>query len=486
MDMSQHSKEDLPDEVTPEANNAAPPQAKEVKVQIAAPKATREIISEFQPDAIEIEEKAPPRVARLTLYTITALIAAAIAWASFASIDEVVVARGKLVTTKPTMVVQPLETSIVRTIEVQPGDVVKAGQTLATLDATFSQADVDRRRTEYAALDAQVKRMEAELQGRNYAAEAGSSPDELLQVQVYTQRKAFHDAQMQNFDQQIAGQEAAITASTDQQSILAERQQTLTQIELAREKLAKQETGSLMNMLTSRDARLSVDASYAQAVGTQATATHAVAKLQADKQAFIEDFRRVTMETLAEKRSQRDSIGEELKKMELRRDMVKLTAPSDAVVLDLAQRSIGSVVREAEPVMTLVPLNVPLEAEVTINAGDIGRVASDAQARLKFDAFPFQKFGTGEGSVRTISRDAYSHDNSGNGTGANASEGENTAPYYKARLRLDKIDLRTPNDEVLLLPGMAVTAELKVGQRTVISYFLYPILKGLDTAIREP
>jgi HlyD family secretion protein len=208
--------------------------------------------------------------------------------------------------------------------------------------------------------------------------------------------------------------------------------------------------------------------------------------LQADKQAFIEDFRRVTMETLAEKRSQRDSIGEELKKMELRRDMVKLTAPSDAVVLDLAQRSIGSVVREAEPVMTLVPLNVPLEAEVSINASDIGRVASKAEARLKFDAFPFQKFGTGEGTVRTISRDSYSHDNSANGGAGNGNDGESAAPYYKARVRLDKTDLRTPNEDVLLLPGMTVTAELKVGQRKVISYFLYPILKGLDTAIREP
>jgi len=484
MDMTQH-KETLPESTEPEATQAE--QKTTVVVQPAAPKASKQVISEFQPDAIEIEERLPPRVARATLYMITALIAAGVAWASLASIDEVVVARGKLVTTKPTIVVQPIETSIVRTIDVQPGDVVKAGQTLATLDATFSQADVDRRRTEYAALDAQVKRMEAELQGRDYAAEAGNSPDEQLQVQVYTQRKAFHDAQMQNFDQQIAGQQAAIVSSTDQQVILAERQKTLTQIEVAREKLAKQETGSLMNMLTSRDARLAVDASYAQAVGTEATAQHAVAKLQADKQAFIEDFRRVTMETLADKRSQRDSTGEEVKKMELRRDMVKLTAPSDAVVLDLAQRSIGSVVREAEPVLTLVPLNVPLEAEVTINAGDIGRVASDAEARIKFDAFPFQKFGTAEGSVRTISHDAYSHDSSANGAAGGSSDAENAAaPYYKARIRLDKTDLRTPTEEVRLLPGMAVTAELKVGQRKVISYFLYPILKGLDTAIREP
>ena len=93
--------------------------------------------------------------------------------------------------------------------------------------------------------------------------------------------------------------------------------------------------------------------------------------------------------------------------MELRRNMVALTAPADAVVLDLAQRSIGSVVREAEPIVTLVPLNVPLEAEVSINSRDIGRVSTDEPVRLKFDAYPFQKFGTASGTIRTISRDAF-------------------------------------------------------------------------------
>ena len=93
--------------------------------------------------------------------------------------------------------------------------------------------------------------------------------------------------------------------------------------------------------------------------------------------------------------------------MELRRDMVALTAPADAVVLDLAQRSIGSVVREAEPIVTLVPTNVPLEAEVSVNARDIARVSTEEAVRLKFDAYPFQKFGTASGKVRTISQDAY-------------------------------------------------------------------------------
>ena len=183
------------------------------------------IISEFQPDAVELEERAPSRVARLTLYGVTALICSAVTWACVSSIDEIVVAPGKLVTTAPTIVVQPLETSIIRSLEVRTGDVVHAGQKLATLDATFTQADVDQQKQKFAALDAQVKRLEAELDGSDYTALAGSSSDELLQMQLFGQRRAFYMAQLQNYDQQIAAKVAAIASNHDQEAILVERRE---------------------------------------------------------------------------------------------------------------------------------------------------------------------------------------------------------------------------------------------------------------------
>ncbi|EJZ18812.1 putative transmembrane HlyD type I secretion protein, partial [Rhizobium sp. Pop5] len=216
-------------------------------------------IAEFQSDAVELEERAPPRVARMTLYCVTALIAAAITWASVSSIDEVVIAPGKLVTTQPTIVVQPLETSIIRTIDVKAGEVVHAGQTLATLDATFSQADVDQQHAKFTALDAQVKRIEAELAGDDYTVMAGKTPDEMLQVQLFGQRRAFYTAQLQNFEQQIAGQSAALAASKNQEAVLVDRRDTLSQIEGARERLFNTQSGSLITMLGSRDARLDVE-----------------------------------------------------------------------------------------------------------------------------------------------------------------------------------------------------------------------------------
>ncbi|MGO7389434.1 HlyD family type I secretion periplasmic adaptor subunit [Rhizobium ruizarguesonis] len=437
-------------------------------------------IAEFQSDAVELEERAPPRVARMTLYCVTALIASAIIWASVSSIDEVVIAPGKLVTTQPTIVVQPLETSIIRTIEVKAGEVVHAGQTLATLDATFSQADVDQQQAKFSALDAQVRRIEAELAGDDYT--AGDTPDQMLQAQLFGQRRAFYTAQLQNFEQQIAGQSAALLASKNQEAVLNDRRDGLSQIEAARERLYNKQSGSLITLLGSRDARLDVESDLTAVRGRADEAAHAYAKLSADRQAFIEDFRRAAMEQLVELRGQRDMADEELKKMALRRNMVVLTAPADSVVLDLAQRSVGSVVREAEPVVTLVPINVPLEAEVSINTRDIGRVAVGKEARIKLDAYPFQKYGTATGEVRTISQDTFL-------TGQQeqtATPSQPAAPFFKARILLADTRLNATDVPVRLLPGMTVTTEIKVGNRTVISYFLYPLLRGLDNAIREP
>lgn len=435
---------------------------------------------DFQSDAVELEERAPPRVARITLYCITLFIAAAITWASVSEIDEVVTASGKLITTKPTLIVQPLETSIIRSIDVTVGEVVRAGQPLATLDSTFSQSDMDQKRERFAELDAQVRRLEAEIAGNAYVVSPQETENEKIQLQLFERRQAFVQAQLKNFDKQIEGQVAAIASSKDQQTILDSRRENLLKLETVREQLYRRQNGVISDLLNARDSRLDVEATLSSLRGRATEAQHVVEKLDADRQSFIEDFRRASMDQLVDLRSQRNSVAEELKKMELRRSMVVLSAPADSVVLDLAQRSVGSVVREAEPIVTLVPLNVPLEAEISVSSADIGRVNVDKQVRIKFDAYPFQKYGTATGTVRTISRDTFTAPQQ-EGMPAHAA-----TPFFKARVLLSDTRLKASSEPVRLLPGMTVTTEIKVGRRTVISYFLYPLIRGLDDAIKEP
>jgi hemolysin D len=437
------------------------------------------VVNEFQSDAIEIEHQTPPRLARITLYCVLALIAATVGWATVSRVDMIVTAQGKLITTRPNLVVQPLETSVIREIHVKPGDRVNKGELLATLDPTFSQADLDQLRNRVAALDATINRLKAELGGYDYVVADSSNADATLQRNMFVQRKSSYDAQIENYDTQIASAQSNLKTSQEEEAVLVQRLETMRSIESMRAMLADKEVGSKLNLLLSRDARLDVENNLARVRGSIADNAHRVDKFRADQRVFTEDFRKTAYQDLAETLSKRDSAAEELKKAELRRNLIVLKAPADAIVLDIASRTIGSVVREAETLFVLVPRDVPLQAEVNVEGRDIGQVSMGGPVRIKFEAFPFQKYGTATGVVRVISQDSFSPDPKTDPVR------HATAPYYRVLVDLTDTQLRLPQERIQLIPGMAVTAEMKVGRRSVMSYFLYPLLRGLDESIRE-
>jgi HlyD family secretion protein len=174
---------------------------------------------------------------------------------------------------------------------------------------------------------------------------------------------------------------------------------------------------------------------------------------------------------------ERDSVKEQLQKADRRQKLVTLLAPVDAVVLDIAKLSPGSIVKEAETFFTLVPLNVALEAEVNIDSLDIGYIKRGDVVNLKLDAFPFQRHGTLGAKVRTISEDAFRRDASAK-AGADA--------YYVSRISLDATTLKNMLESSRLLPGMTLNAEIVVGKRSVMSYLAWPLMKGISESVREP
>src|SRR6476620_2587681 len=177
-----------------------------------------QIVSEFQPDAIEIEERSPAAVTRLTLYTVAILIVAAVAWASLSKVDEIVTAQGKLTTTQPNLVVQPLETSVIREIHVAVGDVVHRGQPLATLDPTFPKADVDALRIRISALDATIARLEAELAGRDFVPPDSANPEDAAQLRLFVQRKGYVNASLNNYDAQSASLQSELQTNDSEEA----------------------------------------------------------------------------------------------------------------------------------------------------------------------------------------------------------------------------------------------------------------------------
>ena len=182
------------------------------------------------------------------------------------------------------------------------------------------------------------------------------------------------------------------------------------------------------------------------------------------------------MEEMLTATRERDSLLQQLQKADKRRNLVTLYAPQDAVVLEIAKLSPGSVVQGAETFFTLVPLNSRLEAEVQINSIDVGYIKVGDDVQIKLDAYPFQKHGTIEAKIRTISEDAFRRD-------PNKSVGD---AYYLSRINLEGIQLKNMKESSRLMPGMTLSAEIVVGKKTIMSYMMWPITKGLNEAIREP
>ncbi|MYN28978.1 HlyD family type I secretion periplasmic adaptor subunit [Duganella levis] len=435
---------------------------------------------EFLPDADAIERGPLPRFVRITLHVLLLAFAVFIVWASVSPIDQIVIAHGKLVNPLPNIVVQPLDTSIIQSIDVRVGQVVRKGQVLATLDPTFNAADESQLRSRLESLDNQTAGLRAELSGQRSAAVEGgkSSADAQLQVQLSSERQANFAAQQNKMDQNIARLKASMLTNKHDQVILAERVKSLREVEAMQEQLMAEQFGAKMHLLEARDRRLEVERDMDMQRNKAVELASELASAEAERAAFGKSWRQKAMEDLLSASRDRDGVTEQLAKADRHLKLIRMVAPADGVVLEIGKLSVGSVVREAEPLFTLVPLGADLEAEVQIDSVDIGYIKQGADVHLKVDAFSFMKHGMLEGKVRTISQDSFKRetkDSSGGGLDA----------YYLSRIPYSgKLNRLPPG--VRLLPGMTVSAEIVVGHRTVMSYLLYPLTRALDESIREP
>jgi HlyD family secretion protein len=373
-----------------------------------------------------------------------------------------------------------LDPSIIKTIDVQEGDRVKGGQLLATLDATLAAADVSALRLQIASLEAQISRCEAELARLSFdAPEATSSAARAygaLQKSYYSQRQAQFDAQIRANDEQIAQIRATIAKLQNDQARYDDRAKISAEIEAMRASLAASQFGSRLNLLTATDQRLEILRTLEFDRNSLIESEHQLAAAVSNKDAFIQQWFGQVSQELLTARNSLDNAREQLAKAIKHEDLVRLEAPEDAVVLKLAKLSVGSVLKQGDPLINLAPLRSPIEAEVHIAARDVGFVRPGDATILKLDAFNFVEHGTAEGKVRWISEGAFSVDDNNNPVD----------PYYKARIALTTVELRDVPESFRLIPGMTLTADIQIGTRSVFMYLVRGLVRGINEAMREP
>ncbi|AMN44275.1 HlyD family type I secretion periplasmic adaptor subunit [Rhodoplanes sp. Z2-YC6860] len=452
----------------------------------------------FLPAALEIVETPPSPIRRAVGATIILLFCAALAWASWGTIDIVASATGKIVPSGRTKVVQPFETGVVRSIRVQDGQTVRAGDVLIELDPTVNAAERDHLRSDLLAEQLNIARLRAALDGGEDAVAAFAPPANADPALVSTQRQLLlsqvteHRAKVAALARQQAQKEA------EQGTIAATIHKLETMIPVIqprvdiRKILMDRELGSkltyfeTLQLLVEQQEELTVQRSHLR------EAEAAAAAMRETRGQAVAEYRRTLSDELAKAEQKANGIAQDLIKAEQKTRLQLLTAPVDGVVQQLAVHTVGGVVTPAQSLLVVVPSDSRLEIEAMVSNRDIGFVNAGQAAEIKVDTFNFTRYGLLHGQVLSVSQDAIIRDrpqdrsnDRATGTQNDTSEPKGQELNYSARISLDRAQMQIDDRMVNLSPGMAVTVEIKTGSRMILSYLLSPLLRYRQETLRE-
>jgi membrane fusion protein, hemolysin D len=445
-------------------------------------------ILEFQSPSTAVVNAPIPRAAQHTAWLVTSMFVACVITMGVIKVDQVVTAPGIVVSKNPTLVVQPLETSIVRSIDVHEGEAVHAGQVLARLDPTFAAADLGASAAQVSSLQAEAERMQAEVDDKPFHY-SGLDPNLSLQAAIFAQRKAEFDYKMENYQQKADSLVATIARANSDAAGYRDRLAVATSVEQMRKQLEKLQVGSRLNTLAAMDNKAEMARNLASAQEEAAGAQRDLAAMLAERDSYVQQWHADVADKLSDATSKLSDARESLNKAQLRRQLVELRADRDATVLTIAKVSVGSVLQSGQQFITLVPSDAPLEVEANIMGRDDGYVHVGDPVAIKFDTFPFTQYGLAYGTVRIISADSFNSQEdqrNPNTAGAVPMPANNGEPYYRARVAIDRVALHNVPASFRLMPGMPVTADVKVGKRTVLQYLLARVLPVTQEAMREP
>ena len=435
-------------------------------------------IAAFESETQEFFANSAARHQPAILYAVAAMVVLSLILMSVVKIDRVVTSTGRLVPTKGTLYVQPLDRAIVRQIKVHAGDVVKTGDVLAELDPTFAEADVTQQREHLASVTALVARLEAEVAGLPYA--GGPNTAEQLQLSIWHQRNGEYRQMLADYDARIESAKASVTKAEQDVSFFEQRLGFATKVQDMEATLESRGNSSKLKVLNASDTRAETERLLSESRNTLIGGNHDLEALAAQREGAIGKWQGDAGNQLVAARDDLHQTQQTLAKADRVSSMVSLKAPEDAVVLDIGNASIGSVVEagntNAKPLFTLVPINGPVEAEVEIDSKDIGYIREGDTVRVKLDAFPFMNHGTANGAITSISEGSFTQ----------SEMQQLRSPFFKARVTIDPKPLRDLPARFRLIPGMTVAGDVLVGRRTILSYIVNGGLRVASEAMREP
>ena len=458
---------------------------------IVRPAETRELA--FLPGALSVVETPPSPTGRALALIIMAFFTIAVLWSILGRVDVLATAPGSLVPAGDVKTIQPLDSGVVRAIRVQDGDHVQAGQVLVELDPTEVTADTDRleRDLVQARLDvARLGALKASIEtGRAPVLAAASSLPPAGVEEATAAMRAQADqqaAKVADLTQQISQKAAEVGEVQAQVGKIHATLPMLLKKEQIHRTLNEEGYGTATLYL---DAQLQVtDAQHELEVqkekGDQAMAARTA--LERERDEARSQYAADVLSDLRKAEHDENELSQELIKAKNKTREAVLRSPIQGVIEQLNVHTIGGVVTPAQHLMIVVPDAQRFMIEAQLANRDVGFVHAGQPVKVKVETFNFERYGFIDGRVSEVSREVAEPgpaqpQAADNGNAASPQE----PPTYTARISIDRSSMKVDGRTEFLRPGMAITAEIKTGQRSIISYLLSPLARRAQESLHE-
>ncbi len=439
---------------------------------------------DFAPGLLAIQESPPARLPRAVIYTVSILFAILMLWAIFGKLDIIASAEGRLVPETYIKIVQPADAGIVQEILVKEGEQVKQGQVLMRMDTHLANADTKMIGNELALRSLQLRRIDAELAGAALVRKRDDPNDLFNQIDSqYRDRRLSYTDALEQAQQALEKTQREYDSAQEVLSKLQQITPILKQQADSYADMGKEGYAPQMTVLDKQRDYLEKSQDLRAQQSTVASLEAAINQAKSQINQITSKYRSDLQNERVEAGGQHRKLEQDWLKQEHKTGLLELKASQAGIVKDIATHTIGSVVSPGTVLLSIVPENEPLVAEIMIKNDDVGFVYPQQKVKVKLAPYPFAKYGMLEGEVSRIQAD--SSENQSQNKDQAKDKPQSQPSVYKAIVTLSSQVFESEGKQLKLMPGMQVVAEINQGDRTVMQYLLSPVSKTLYESGRE-
>ena len=417
-----------------------------------------------------------PRGATLLLWAMALFLTAAVVWANWAELDEVVRGQGEIIPSKQLQVVQNLEGGIVSEILVREGDLVEAGQVVMRIEDQRFSSSVRENEVRYFELAAKLARLKAEADGAEYQS-PNAMPAEYrsLEVEELALMRARADELASNLEvltsQQSQKQQELIEAKSRLTQVSDSYQLLLRELEIT-EPLLKEGVISEVEFLRLKRQVNDLKGERSSIQLSLPRVEASVAEIEKRIKELGHQFKSTARSEYNELLAEQTRLEQALSGMQDRMRRTEVRSPLKGTVKEVMVNTVDGVVKPGDSLISVVPWEDKLIVEAKLSPADIGHLRVGQKAVVKVSAYDFSIYGGAPANLNYISASTFLN--------------EKEEAYFLVRLETENSYLNEQQKLLPLMAGMTVSVDVLTGKKTVMDYLLKPILKAKNSALREP